>query len=109
MLRGFALGFVLFTSPVLAAGDAPGGGMAEPDLRPVVIEAEIMCPVDLTAPDLLCAPGSRAAYWRGIGIDEHELAARVFNGTAPEPAPVPLPPAGALMIAALWGLRRIAA
>ncbi len=46
MGRGFALGFVLCAGPALAAGDAAGGGASEPEGRPVVIEADVICPVD---------------------------------------------------------------
>ena len=111
MWRAVALGF-LCAGPALAAGDAPAGGAAEPAGRPVVAVAEVMCPVDLAAPDLTCAPGSRAAYWRGIGIGEAELMARVLPGhristvstPAPVPAPVPLTGSFGFLIAAIAAL-----
>lgn len=44
-------------------------------------------------------------------MTEAEVIAAIFNGYQIPPAPVPLPPSGALMAAivamALWGVRRV--
>jgi hypothetical protein len=92
ILAVIAWAYLIFTAvfpPAHAAGNAPDGGwaIAPEGQAAYVTEAEVQ----------------NEAWWLRRGVTQDQLLWAVFDGGSPDlaPAPVPVPPAGLLMLSGL--------